>query len=132
MSKLDTKQKVLVAFYTEYQKDVPNMRSITAESLGIEEEVYIIALQKLDNEGLISDVNFFDAMGSLRPVAVGLDYAMMTPDGLEYVETKLGIEPTLSGSEKAKEAIKKLGEWGLEQTKDVISKIASDIITGKF
>lgn len=35
MNELDTKQKVLVAFYTEYQKDVPNMKEVTADAIGI-------------------------------------------------------------------------------------------------
>jgi len=34
---LDTKQKVLLAIYMEYQKDIPNMsEAIRAETLGIE------------------------------------------------------------------------------------------------
>ena len=97
--KLDTKQKVLVAIYTEYQNDIPNMsNNIKASELGIDGEVFAIALYKLMNEGLIRGVNFVKVKHKI--VATYLDELMMTRDGIDYVETKIGIEKTLSGMEK--------------------------------
>lgn len=121
---LDSKQRVLLAIYTEYQKDIPEMFSITAENLGMDEEVFIIALEKLVNEELINAVDFY----------MGGDYSLertkMTNYGLQYVEEKLGIEPTLSGSEKVKEIIKKTAEFGYNEIKDFAVKVASELLKG--
>ncbi|MED1599773.1 YjcQ family protein [Alkalihalophilus marmarensis] len=132
MSKLDTKQKVLVAIYTEYQKDTPDMTNINAQLLEIEDQVFNIAVQKLFNEGLITDVHLIKVDQSVYPVAVRMEWAKMTPYGLEYIENKLGIDPTMSGLEKVKETTKKLGEWGLDQAKDIVSRIAAEMLNGRL
>lgn len=126
MSELDTKQKVLLAFYTEYQKDLPDMASIQYQNLYIEKEVFIVALKKLVNENLVTNVKFF--YGDNRVFDYYLNDLMVTSIGLEYVENKLQLEPTMSGSEKATKILKQLGEWGLTQFKDVISKTAAELI----
>lgn len=52
---LDVKQQVLVAIYTEYQKDIPMIhKEVTLNSLGIEKEKFDIVIEKLEHEGLIS------------------------------------------------------------------------------
>lgn len=127
--KLDTKQKVLVAIYTEYQKDTPNMSSnIKAKELGIDGEVFAIALDKLMNEGLITGVNFNKVNNKI--LATCMDELMMTRGGIEYVETKLGIEKTLSGTEKVQEMAKKSVNWGWNEFKDITVKVLSEM--GKY
>ena len=124
--KLDTKQKVLVAIYTEYQNDIPNMsNNIKASELGIDGEVFAIALDKLMNEGLIRGVNFVKVKHKI--VATYLDELMMTRDGIDYVETKIGIEKTLSGMEKVQEISKKSIKWGWNEVKDVTVKVLSEM-----
>ena len=50
---LDSKQEVLYAIYAEYQKDLPDMKNITYQSLDMDLEVFQMALIKLQNEGFI-------------------------------------------------------------------------------
>ncbi|MDV8112741.1 YjcQ family protein [Bacillus sp. BAU-SS-2023] len=124
--KLDTKQKVLVAIYTEYQKDIPNMiNNIKAKELGIDNAVFEIALDKLMNEGLITGVDFIKSNHQI--LVTYMDELMMTRDGIEYVETKLGIERTLSGVEKVQEIFKKSADWGWNEFKDITVKVLSEM-----
>lgn len=124
--KLDTKQKVLVAIYTEYQKDIPNMiNNIKAKELGIDNAVFEIALDKLMNEGLITGVDFIKSNHQI--LVTYMDKLMMTRDGIEYVETKLGIERTLSGVEKVQEILKKSADWGWNEFKDITVKVLSEM-----
>lgn len=125
---LDTKQKVLVAIYTEYQKDKPNMKeTITANNLGIDIDVFKIALDKLDNEGLVSGLDFTRGGDDSIPRYVNVDYAKMTPYGIQYVETKLTIEKTLSAKEKVEKIVEESTKWGFEQLKDIAAKVLTEI-----
>ncbi|MGE7903428.1 YjcQ family protein [Peribacillus sp. NPDC094092] len=108
MSELDTKQKVLVAFYTEYQKDIPNMRRVIASEIGISQDQFTIAIQKLENEGLLTGAKYAKGGRGAVPLMAFTDYIMVTNYGLRYVEDKLGIQPTMSAGEKVKEVSKKL------------------------
>ncbi|MEK3658156.1 hypothetical protein NSQ29_01175 [Paenibacillus sp. FSL F4-0236] len=128
---LDSKQKVLLAFYTEYQKDIPHINKITYELLEMEKSVFHIAIIKLQNEGLIHGA------GITKGSRIELDRAeyrnaLPTSEGLEYVETKLDIGPDLSNSEKVKLTIEKTASWGLTQFKDVLTKIAAEAIKTTF
>ncbi|BAU28524.1 YjcQ protein [Aneurinibacillus soli] len=129
---LDTKQKVLLALYTEYQKDLPSMKRVNADMLGLEVNVFVVAIEKLNNEGMINDVQIIRGGQDPYPLAVRLDTTKLTRYGIEYVESKLDIEAKLSGPEKVKSVTKKLGEWGLEQVKDVVARIASETIKGSM
>jgi hypothetical protein len=128
---LDTKQRVLLALYTEYQKDLPEMRSIKPDVLELEPDVFHIAIMKLETEGYITDTTPIRTLGMRHP-AYRIDSVKLTRDGIEYVESKLNIDPTSSGNEKARGVWRKVGEWGLEQFKDVIAKIAAEAIKGQF
>ncbi|SCI46272.1 Uncharacterised protein [uncultured Clostridium sp.] len=125
--KLDTKQKVLIAIYTEYQKDIPDMRdAITYSKLGIDSQRFVVALEKLENEELIRGIDIARSRG--RAIDVFTDNIMMTSIGIEYVENKLGIEKTLSGLEKIKYMYGKYANWGWEQGKEIISSTLAKII----
>lgn len=128
---LDTKQKVLIALYTEYQKDLPDMKSINAETLGLSKEVFFVAIMKLKTEGYITDLIELKVAGMLHPL-YRLDNMKLTRDGLEYVETKLDINSKATGKEKVIAVSKKLGEWGMDTLKDVVGKIAAELIKGSF
>lgn len=132
---LDTKQKVLIAIYTEYQKDLPNIDgNVKANTLGIDNKVFNVAIEKLENEGLITGSNLSKGGSSTvwNTLMVNLNHTKMTPDGISYIEEKLGIEKTLSGAEKVKHVSLRAAEWGWDQFKDVASKTLSEIIKGQF
>ena len=126
--KLDLKQKILVAIYTEYQKDVPEMKKITKEVFEIDEKRFVIALEKLVNEEKINNVQFSRFDDGIFIHTQSLERTMMTNQGIDYVENVLGIQPTLSGLEKAKEVATKVGGWGFEQLKDFAVKVTTEMI----
>ncbi|MDR6553982.1 YjcQ family protein [Paenibacillus qinlingensis] len=128
MEHLDTKQKVLVAIYLEYQKDLPEMnKNIDASILELSDDVFLIAIRKLHNEGLITGGRFYEH--PLKGVA-STEYIMMTKAGIEYVESKLNVLPTLNGEGKIKEVSKKLAEWGYNELKDFTVKVIAEIVKG--
>lgn len=55
--KLETKYSVLVGLYLEYVKDVPDLRSCNPDTLNIKPEAFYAALDKLQSEGLIKNVD---------------------------------------------------------------------------
>ena len=128
MSELDNKQRVLVAFYTEYQKDVPDMKNITHSAVGMTLEEFVIAIQKLENEGLITGVKYAKVLDFNAPVAVFTDFIMVSTYGLQYVEEKLELKPTMSASEKVREVSKKAGLWGYNELKDFAVKVTAEVI----
>ena len=129
LMKIDTKQKVLIAIYKEYQEDVPNMRdNVKAVKLGIDVESFMVALDKLMNEELIRGVRF--SRNGSKIFAVVLDDVIITSEGIDYVETKLGIEKTLDGVEKIKYVVSKCVEFGWNEAKDILSSAFAKTIKG--
>lgn len=128
MAELDTKQKVLIAFYTEYQKDIPNMREVNASDVGVDKDAFIVAIQKLENEGLITGAKFTKGGRGAVPLMVIQDFIMLTNYGLHYVEEKLEIKPTLSAGEKVKEVTSKAAKWGYNELKDFGVKVTAELI----
>lgn len=125
---LDTKQKVLLAIYTEYQKDIPNMRgNITAEKLGIQKEAFTIALEKLNNEKLVNNIQF-SKDGHIGIVIPWVDDMTISSYGINYIETKLHIRNNFSGKEKVVKITKEVATWGWEQFKDIAAKTLSEML----
>lgn len=122
----DAKQKVLVAIYMQYQKDIPDMEQVTAESIGLEKKIFLTALEKLENESLIRGVKF--VRGGGEALMAFTDHIMMTPYGLNYVENKLNIQPEKTGLEKMKDISQKAAAWGWNEAKDFAVKVVSEII----
>lgn len=119
--KFDTKQKLLIAIYIEYQKDKPNMEAnISGTVLVIEKGIFEIALKKLENEKLITGVRFTEGGGKIL-IAWTRD-VMMSSLGIEYIENKIGLSNVLTGKEKVEFIFKNIGNWGIEQLKDVAAK----------
>ena len=127
---LDTKDRVLVAFYTEYQKDIPDNELITCENLGIEYDVFKRALIKLDNENLVNNIEFEYADDDIY--YVGYDCAMISRYGINYVEQKLDISPQKPPVEKLKELLERSVQWGWEQAKDIIAKTIAEMTKAKI
>ena len=131
MNELDTKQKVLISIYTEYQKDLPDMsQNINPEILGIDIATMNVALEKLDNEGYITGVKFARGGRGNRIIGVIKDNMMMTRLGITYVEEKLDISPTLTAGEKVSEVSKKVTSWGYAELKDFAAKVTGEIVKG--
>lgn len=123
----DAKQKVLFAIYLEYQKDIPEMDNVTANALGLEYDVFKIAVDKLENEGLIRGTGI--NRGPHGDIwAVFLTKTKMTNYGLQYVENKLQVEPEKTGGEKVKEIAQKAVSWSWNEAKDFAAKVLSEII----
>lgn len=128
---LDSKQKLLMAIYMEYQKDLPDMKSnVTASKLGIEIDVFKVALEKLENEGLITGAKFARGGNGSVPYAAFPDNVKMTAYGIQYVEDKLKIDKTLTGAEKVKSLVSSSANWGWEQFKDIAAKTMAEILKG--
>ena len=128
---LDTKQKVLIAIYTEYQKDLPNIEdNVNADILGIDNKIFNVAIEKLENEGLITGSSLIKGGSDTvwNTIMVNLRHTKMTPYGISYIEEKLGIGKTLTGAEKVKAVSLKVAEWGWDQFKDISAKELSEII----
>lgn len=84
----DIKQQVLQAIYAEYQKELPNMGEITSEKLQIEEQIFLSALMKLQNEKLIQGVFWSPAetMDIRRVRVINRDNLFLTKEGVQYME----------------------------------------------
>ncbi|WJE51170.1 hypothetical protein QRE66_17885 [Bacillus cereus] len=120
---LDLKQRVLVAFYLEYQKELPDMESVDAALLDTDPKRFRIAVHKLQNEGLITGAKF-----SGQEVTFTY-FIMLTTYGIQYVEEALELKPTMSASEKVTEVGKKTAIWGYNELKDFSAKVLGEVIS---
>lgn len=80
--KLGAKEQVLLAIYTEYQKDLPNMTNVNNTALNMDVDVFHIALEKLQNEEYVKDVAFF-ASDNNRFYTVDISKMKLTKTGIE-------------------------------------------------
>jgi len=127
----DAKQKVLMSIYTEYQKDLPDMKSkIKAATIGLEPNIFKVALEKLENEGLITDVRFIRGGNSHIPITALTDSIKMTAYGIQYVEEKFKIEKTLTGVDKVKKIAGSAVGWGWDQLKDIAARTLAEMAKG--
>jgi hypothetical protein len=125
---IDAKHKVLYAIYAEYQKDIPDMALITFDALDMESRAYKIALLKLQNEGFIDGLSTFPPHTRMEPKSVVLDSVMLTRFGIEYVEEKLEIAKSLTGSEKLTQLKEKFGRFGWEALQSWAVNILSKLV----
>lgn len=126
---LDTKQKVLIAIYTEYQKDIPNIDiEVNPDKLGIGLDEFRIAIVKLENEGLIRDTIIQKRSDKKWSIGlISLEHTKMTPYGIGYLENKIGIASTLSGFDKVKKVGEKCATWGWNEFKDITVQVLSEM-----
>lgn len=108
---LDSKQKVLLAVYTEYQKDLPEFGRINPESLGLSPEIFYCALKKLRDEELIDDVHLIWGEDAVIPLGAVLDVVKLTRLGINYIEDFFNIKPTLPGKKKFKIIYDECKSW---------------------
>lgn len=103
------------------------MENVTAGVLGLTSDVFIIALHKLQSEGLISGAAITQTWGGLY-IDETFNRFMMTPQGIEYVEEKALIDKTLSGSEKIGALGKTLGEWAQDTLENIAAKALAEMV----
>lgn len=86
---MNNKEKILLAIYHEYQKDMPNMNAnVTFDKLQLSQEEFNTDLEKLENEDLINGLRA--ARGSGKKIIMAfLDNVKINPRGIHYVEQKL-------------------------------------------
>lgn len=111
---LDSKQKVLYAIYAEYQRDLPDMKSVTFKSLDMDLDVYQVALIKLQNEELIDGLVIVPPKAIIPSRIKGMDKDNILPTsyGIEYVESKFDIQKDKSSKEKLNLLKEKFGKLG--------------------
>ena len=117
---LDAKHTVLYAVYAEYQKDIPDMASITPDGLVLDRRVFNIAFLKLQNEGFIDGLDTFPPNTRMEPRTVILDGVMPTRFGIEYVERKLELDKMGTGQEKLRQLKEKFRHFGWEALQAVV------------
>jgi hypothetical protein len=125
---IDTKHKVLYAIYAEYQKDIPDMPSVTFEALGMDSRAYKIALLKLQNEGFIDGLETFPPHTKMEPKAVILDSMMPTRFGVEYVEEALEVQKSTTAVGKLRYLKDRFGKFGWEILQNVVSQILVNMV----
>lgn len=119
---LDLKQRLLVALYLEYQKELPVMKTVDFELLETDSKRFRVAIQKLQNEGLITGAKFAGPNTYIHGV-------MLTVYGLEYVEEILELKATMSAGDKVKNVSKKVTVWGYNELKDFSAKVLGEIVS---
>lgn len=127
----DEKHKLLYAIYAEYQKPVPDMTRITPDALRMEDDVFKIALVKLENEALISGLTVVNAdqQQGLAPIRAFWNRVMPTRQGIEYVEGKLEIDRTSTSAEKIRWLVEKFGGFGWNVLQSVASRILTEMVS---
>lgn len=126
--KADAKQLVLFAIYAEYQKDLPCMHEITPTGVGLDADVFNVAVMKLQNEGFITGAVSVTVDQSPYPVRVVLNDVQPTREGIAFAEAKLGLDAGLTGKEKAQRLAEKFASWGLEALANFAASVVADIV----
>jgi len=86
---LKAKQKILLALY-DYQKNRPNVSdNIKSKKLGLDFELFCIAIEQLLYEGLIRNASVIRLGKCHRPVEVFTDSVKLTREGIDYAEKLL-------------------------------------------
>lgn len=124
---LDSKQKVLMAIYIEYQKDYPDYENAVYNPVfAFSADAVLIALKKLQNEGLIAGFEWRMPDGSCKCDICNM---MLTPAGQSYVETKLSVDPLASGKEKLGIFTNYAIKIGWKAASDIAAKIIAEMAT---
>ncbi|KLU62979.1 hypothetical protein CEB3_c06420 [Peptococcaceae bacterium CEB3] len=100
MRRLDSKQRVLLALYTEYQKDIPEFTRLDHEVLGLSRDVFHCAMKKLLDEEFIENAHLIWGEDRSIPLGVVLDVVKLTPSGIRYIEELFALNRTLPGRDK--------------------------------
>lgn len=130
---LSAKDKILLAMYTEYQKDIPDMDSVvTMKNLCLNKEEFYIGIEKLLNEHLINGGGYSRGNKN-RIITAFLNDAMPSVYGLRYVEEKLLLDTNNNAEEEdprtgnIKKVIRNAITFGWGEIKDIAAKTLAEI-----
>jgi hypothetical protein len=130
--KLSAKDKILVAIYIEYQKDIPDMdEAIKMEKLNLYNDEYLIGISKLENEGLINGARLI--YGDDCIIMAIMDDVMPSVCGLRYVEEKLLRDNNIGEQEDDPESgnlrkvIRNATHFGWNEIKDIAARTLAEI-----
>ena len=123
---IDAKLFVLYAIYVEYQKDLPDMEAVTAEALGIDEDVFNVAVLKLCNEGYITGAEPIYVDQLAYPVSVDMSRVMPTQRGIESASGDLAATAR-TGGERVRQMAGKFIEYGWQGLTDFAAKVLVEI-----
>lgn len=83
---MNEENRVFLGLYAEYNKSMPNMRSINAQALGMSENVFNYALQKLQDKNIISGLKVTKGYDGTI-LKVYLDGVRLTENAGRYYNT---------------------------------------------
>lgn len=118
---LKNTDKVMIAFYVEYQKNMPQMANVNPWALGLSGEEFTVAVRKLQEKNFIKGAVF------TKTSPAASDFVKVTTEGEAYVEQILDIHSKLSSKEKADSVLKKAILWGWEEIKDFGAKVVAEM-----
>lgn len=123
---LDAMHLVLYAIYTEYQKELPDMGSVTAEALGVDDAVFNVAVAKLANEGLITGalLRYVDQVN--YPVFVDMGRVMPTPEALKLAAGEMEISAR-TGAERTRQLLKRFAGYSWDALADMAARVLAEI-----
>lgn len=121
---LDAKLQVLMAIYTEYQKDLPRIGDITPRSLGMNPRVFAMAVKKLQNEELIRGAHMHTPNNTPCPDGLSLLMALMTREGIEFVESKMDVPRGDAAKQKVELLQRRFRELGW----DALAAFAGNVL----
>ncbi len=124
---LDAKQKLLLAIYIEYQKDIPDMGLLSNAILDMDEKSFRVALNKLQSESLISGTKLHFMRNDPYPNAENTQFVQMTREGIEFAEEKMKIDKFLSGKEKLEVLQGKFSDLGWTALSDSVNKALAEM-----
>lgn len=123
---LDVKLLILYAIYTEYQKDLPDMESVSAAALQIDFRMFGAAMMKLQNEELITGARFDFIKQSPYPACVFMSHVAPTKKAIDFVENDLQITGR-TGREKAQLLMKKFRDYSWDALTDFAARVLVEI-----
>lgn len=130
---LSAKDKILLAIYLEYQKDIPDMRrAITFTNLKLDKDEFHFAIEKLENENLIKGGRY--ARGGKGKILVAfMENVMPSNYGLMYVEKNIlqdigdRVDEDNPKAKNIKKVIRNAIAFGWSEIKDIAAKTLAEM-----
>ena len=123
---LDSMHLVLYAIYAEYKKDLPDMENVSAEALCMDEDVFNVAVLKLENERFITGAVFKYVDQLACPIYVSMLKVMPTEKIIDKVTAELKISAR-TGSERTKQLVKRFAGYGWDALTDFTAKVLVEL-----
>lgn len=119
--KPDPKEALLLALYTEYNRDAGDYRHATAGLLEMEKATWLWSLMMLKTDGLVDGVKWVPpgAAAASQVLAVNTKHLHLTKEGVEKARELVGAD-----GQNRRDALVRVMEWfagaGLEVAKEYL------------